>query len=93
VALNYGVPCAYCTDSHSLFHSVHGRDSLRRKHYLVTDDVDPSWMQVLPDNRIKPLYTLLLRTKGKVERSYGWLQDRLIDTCAIENIKTIDAAR
>jgi hypothetical protein len=93
VVLGYGAPYAYYTDCHSIFRFVQGRDSFWRKHYLVTDDVDPQWKRILRDCHIEPRYALSPQAKGKVERPYGWLQDRLIRTCARENIKTITEAR
>jgi len=93
VVLGYGAPYAYYTDCHSIFRFVQGRDSIWRKHYLVTDDVDPQWKRILRDCHIEPRYALSPQAKGKVERPYGWLQDRLIRTCARENIKTIIEAR
>lgn len=93
VVLNYGVPYAYYTDSHSIFRFVQGRDSFWRKHHLVTDDVDPQWKQVLQECRIELRYALSPQAKGKVERPYGWLQDRVVRTCSRENVKTIDQAR
>ncbi len=33
-----------------------------------------------------------LKTQGKIERPYGSLQDRIVRTCAIEEIKTIQQA-
>ena len=41
VAVVYGVGHAYYVDSHSIFRFVQGRDSLRYKHNLFTDDTDP----------------------------------------------------
>jgi hypothetical protein len=38
-------------------------------------------------------YALSAQAKGKVERPYRWLQDRIVRTCAIEKISTIDDAR
>ena len=32
-------------------------------------------------------------SKGKIERPYRWLQDRIVRTCAIENITAVDDAR
>lgn len=93
VVLSNGVPYAYYTDSHSVFRFVQGRDSLWRKHYLVTDDVDPQWKRVVRECQIDPRYALSPQAKGKIERPYGWLQDRLIRTCARENIKRIEEAR
>jgi hypothetical protein len=93
VVLRYGVPYAYYTDCHSIFRFVQGRDSIWRKHYLVTDDIDPQWKQVLRECRIDPLYALSPQAKGKIERPYGWLQDRIVRTCARENVTTISQAR
>jgi len=31
----------------------------------------------------------LLKAKGKIERSYRWIQDRLVRTCYRENVKDI----
>lgn len=93
VVLRYGIPYAYYTDCHSIFRFVQGRDSFWRKHYLVTDDVDPQWKQVLLECRIELHYALSPQAKGKIERSYSWLQDRLVRTCARENIKTIGQAQ
>jgi hypothetical protein len=93
VVLRWGIPYAYYTDSHSIFRFVQGRDSNWRKHYLVTDDVDPQWKQVLRELQIQFRHALSPQAKGKVERPYGWLQDRLVRTCARENIKMIHDAR
>lgn len=93
VVLGNGTPYAYYTDSHSIFRFVQGRDSLWRKHYLVTDDVDPQWKRAVRECGINPRYALSPQAKGKIERPYGWLQDRLIRTCARENIRLIDEAR
>jgi hypothetical protein len=38
-------------------------------------------------------YALSPQAKGKVERAYRWLQDRIVRTCAIEKLITIDEAR
>jgi hypothetical protein len=38
-------------------------------------------------------YALSAQAKGKVERPYRWLQDRIVRTCAIENITAINDAR
>jgi len=38
-------------------------------------------------------YALSPQAKGKVERPYRWLQDRIVRTCAIEKLTTIDEVR
>lgn len=91
--LNYGLPLSYYVDSHSIFRFVQGRDSFWRRHYKVTDEADPQWRQVLNDCNVKIIYALSPQAKGKIERPYGWLQDRIVRTCAREHITTIDQAR
>jgi hypothetical protein len=78
VVLKYGAPFLYYVDSHSIFRFVQGRDSLWRKHYTLTDEADPQWKQVMDDCNIKVTYALSPQAKGKIERPYGWLQDRLV---------------
>lgn len=64
-----------------------------RKHHLFTDDVDTQWRQVLRDLRVQVTYALSPQAKGKIERPYRWLQDRLVRTCAREGITGIDEAQ
>jgi hypothetical protein len=89
VVLNYGVPLLYYVDSHSIFRFVQGRDSLWRKHYTLTDEADPQWKQVMHDCNIKITYALSPQARGKIERPYGWLQDRLVRTCVREDVTDI----
>ena len=93
VVLKYGLPFLYYVDSHSIFRFVQGRDSLWRKHYKLTDEADPQWKQVMGDCNIKVTYALSPQAKGKIERPYGWLQDRLIRTCVRENVTNIRHAQ
>jgi hypothetical protein len=39
------------------------------------------------------IYALSPQAKGKIERPYQWLQDRIVRTCAREDIRTIEKAR
>ena len=93
VILRYGLPFAYYVDSHSIFRFVQGRDSFWRKHHLLTDEANPQWKQVLEDCNVKVSYALSPQAKGKVERPYGWLQDRLIRTCVREDVTEIQPAQ
>ena len=38
-------------------------------------------------------YALSPQAKGKIERPYRWLQDRIVRTCALEKLTTIEEAR
>lgn len=93
VFLQYGLPYAYYVDSHSIFRFVQGREALWRKHHLLTDEATPQWKQVLDDCNVKVTYALSPQAKGKIERPYGWLQDRLIRTCVREDIQEIKQAQ
>jgi len=93
VILRYGLPFAYYVDSHSIFRFVQGRDSVWRKHHLLTDEATPQWKQVLEDCNVKVTYALSPQAKGKIERPYGWLQDHLIRTCVREDIADIKPAQ
>ena len=89
VALIYGLAYAYYFDSHSIFRFVQGRDSFWRKHHKVTDEADPQVKKILLDLGIKVRYALSPQAKGKIERPYRWLQDRIVRTCAREGVTEI----
>jgi hypothetical protein len=93
VILKYGAPFLYYVDSHSIFRFVQGRDSFWRKHYTLTDEADPQWKQVMYDCNIKVTYALSPQAKGKIERPYRWLQDRLVRTCVRDNVTDIREAQ
>lgn len=89
----FGCPFKYYTDSHSIFRFVQGRDSVWRKHHLLTDQVETQWQQVMKDLSIEVTYALSAPAKGKIERPYRWLQDHLVRTCSYKNISDIRKAR
>ena len=93
VILKYGCPYKYYVDSHPVFRFVQGRESIWRNHNRLTDEVTPQWKQVLNDCNVKVTYALSPQAKGKIERPYGWLQDRLIRNCIRENVTTIKQAQ
>ena len=47
-------------------------------------------MQVLG---VEVIHALSPQAKGKIERPYGWMQDRIVRTCALENIDSIEEGR
>ena len=89
----YGIPLRYYVDSLRIFRFIQGRDSVWRKHVLQTDQADPQWKQVMQILGIEVIHALSPQAKGKVERPYGWLQDRIVRTCALENFSTLEEAR
>ena len=93
VTRRFGLPLRYYVDNLRVFRFVQGRDSYWRTHQLETDDVDPQWRQVMRLLGVDVTYALSPQAKGKIERPYRWLQDRIVRTCALEHITQIDEAR
>ena len=89
----YGIPVRYYVDSLRVFRFVQSRDSFWRRHVLQTDEADPQWRQVMRIVGVGVTYALSPQAKDKVERAYRWLQDRIVRTCAIEKLVTIDEVR
>ncbi len=95
VVLKYGCPLKYYSDQHSIFRYVRERDKFTPWHTArkFSDEVDPQFKQVLKDCGTDLTYALSPQAKGKVERPYRWLQDRLVRTCAKEHLTEIKEAR
>jgi hypothetical protein len=93
VMKTYGLPLSYYVDNLRVFRFVQNRDSLWRKHVLVTDDIDPQWRQVMRLMGVDVTYALSPQAKGKIERPYRWLQDRIVRICALENLTTLEEVR
>jgi len=93
VLQQYGFPLRYYVDSLRVFRFVQGRDSFWRKHVLETDDVDTQWGKMMRLLGIDVVHALSPQAKGKVERPYRWLQDRIVRTCVYENLSTIEEVR
>jgi len=89
VFTKHGIPYCYYVDSHSIFRFVQQRDSIWRKHHILTDQATPQWKHVLDNCNVKVSYALSPQAKGKIERPYGWLQDHIVRTCVREDITDI----
>jgi len=80
----FGLPLRYYVDSLRVFRFVQYRDSFWKKLNLRTDEADPQWKQLLQSLGVEITYALSPQAKGKIERSYHWLQDRIVRTAALE---------
>lgn len=91
VFLQYGCPLRYYSDQHAIFRFVKDRDKNRpwNNYTKFTDDVNPQWKQVLNECKVSAVYALSPQAKGKVERPYRWLQERIVRTAVKQNVKTI----
>ena len=89
----FGVPLRYYVDSLRVFRFVQGRDSVWRKHVLQTDDTVTQWGQMMQRLGVEVIHALSPQAKGKVERPYRWLQDRIVRTCVYEKLSSMEAVR
>lgn len=91
--LSYGIPLQYYTDQLRTFRYISHQDSIHVFQPLPTDGVNPQWKQVIQNMGSKVIYALSPQAKGKIERPYRWLQDRIVRTCAREKVDRIQDAR
>lgn len=89
----FGCPSRYYVDSHSIFRYVPRRDGGKYSYTATEEEANVQWKAVLKDLNVEPIYALSPQAKGKIERPYRWIQDRLVRTCAREGIKDIAQAR
>jgi hypothetical protein len=90
---HFGIPNRYYVDNLRIFRFIQHRDSVWKNLVLGTDDVNTQWRQVLALMNTDVIYALSPQAKGKIERPYRWLQDRIVRTCALEHISTVSDAR
>jgi hypothetical protein len=88
-----GIPLRYYVDSLRVFRFVQGRDSVWRNHVLQTDDVDTQWGKMMRALGVEVVHALSPQAKGKIERSFRWLQDRIVRACIYEKLTTVDEVR
>ncbi len=94
VTLKYGIGARYYTDNHTIFRYVSDRDQhLHLNKTLATDDIAPQWKQCVEATGMKVTYAMSPEAKGKIERPYRWLQDRIVRRAARQNARTIADVR
>ncbi len=93
VMQTFGIPHQYYVDNLRVFRFIQNRDSVWRNHVLGTDDVNTQWRQVLALMHTDVIYALSPQAKGKIERPYRWMQDRIVRTCALDHISSLQEVR
>jgi len=97
VILSYGVGAQYYSDNHAIFRYVVNRDNgpsaANYQRILGTDDIAPQWKQSVEAAGMKVAYALSPEAKGKIERPYHWLQDRIVRRAARDHVKTLEGVR
>jgi len=89
----FGIPHRYYVDNLRVFRFIQERDSVWRKQVLGTDDVNTRWREVLALMHTEVTYALSPQAKGKIERPYRWMQDRIVRTCALEHVSSLSDVR
>lgn len=93
VMQTFGLPLQYYVDNLRVFRFIQNRDSLWYKQVLGTDEVDPQWRTCLRLLGVNVIYALSPQAKGKIERPFRWLQDRIVRTCALEKLASLEEVR
>lgn len=89
----FGIPHRYYVDNLRVFRFIQNRDSQRYQQVLGSDDINTQWRTVLALMHTEVSYALSPQAKGKIERPYRWLQDRIVRTCALEQVSSLSQVR
>lgn len=89
----FGVPQNYYVDNHSIFRFVERMDSYWRVKRTDHKTVLTNWEACLKAVGTGIFHALSPQAKGKIERPYRWLQDRIVRRCTKEGVKTIEEGR
>jgi transposase len=92
VISRYGLPSQYYTDQLRTFRFVTKGESVWSEQHLQTDDVNPQWKRAMQEAGVKVIYALSPQAKGKIERPYRWLQDRVVRKCVRHHVTTVREA-
>ena len=87
---HYGIPVCIYQDRHSALHRNDNNWTLEEQ---LKGEQEPTQVgEALKSLGITPIFALTPQAKGRVERLFGVLQDRLIAEMGLWEIKTISGA-
>jgi len=89
VVLTYGIGSNYYTDNHSIFRYVTRLESRWQTPKVSTKDIKTQWQRAVTECGMDTIWALSPEAKGKIERPYRWLQDRVVRACAKAGITDI----
>lgn len=92
VTLTYGIPLEWYTDQLRIFRFVAHGQSIWINQSLQTDEVNPQWKECILSTGAGVIHALSPEAKGKIERPYQWLQDRVVRQCVKQSITSINGA-
>ena len=93
VVETYGVGGNYYTDNHSIFRFIERQESYWQTPKRAASDIKTQWERAVRECGMGTIYAMSPEAKGKIERPYRWLQDRIVRACAKAGIVTMADAR
>lgn len=93
VITTYGISANYYTDNHAIFRFTERHETYWQTPKVAAKEVQTQWEAAVKASGMDIIYALSPEAKGKIERPYRWLQDRMTRACAKAGVKTIDQAR
>ncbi len=94
VALSYGIGCTYYTDNHSIFRFIYGRDTSNQDMAIKSaNQIKTQWGYMLKRLGMHHIAAGSSSAKGKIERPFRWIQDRLVRECYRNKVTSIKQAQ
>ena len=93
VVMTYGVGSSYYTDNHSIFRFIKRQESYWQTPKVKASDVKTQWERTVKECGMGTINALSPEAKGKIERPYRWLQDRVVRSCAKAGVADISGAK
>lgn len=93
VVTKYGVGSNYYTDNHSIFRFIERQETYWRTPKKQASDVKTQWERAVKECGMGTIYAMSPEAKGKIERPYRWLQDRIVRACAKAGVADIAGGR
>lgn len=90
LVLTHGIPVAVYHDRHSIFRKVNAKETLDEQ--LAGRRTPTQVVRALDDLGITSIPANSPQAKGRIERLFGTLQDRLVTELRLADITTLDAA-
>lgn len=85
----FGCPANYYADNHSIFRYVERMESFWKTKRVDHKSVLTAWETCLKVLGTGVIHALSPQAKGKIERPYRWMQDRIVRRCAKEQVRDI----
>lgn len=93
VVEKYGVGGSYYTDNRSIFRFIERQETYWRTPKKTAGEVKTQWERAVKQCGMDTIWALSPEAKGKIERPYRWLQDRIVRSCAKQDVTDITGAK